>query len=240
MKNPLPAISFIKIKVKHYCHSLLWTRGIIFYILTVIFFLVSLLYVVPFLQGYSAAISNVSAASSEIGKHARAEKQNELEKEVAFLKKKLGSYAGNNPFLVINTTENRFSLYSRGEISREGKCSTGSFVLLRNGEDQKWFFETPKGVFRVQSMTTYPVWKKPDWAFIEEGLPVPPADDASRFEYGVLGDYALGLGDGYLIHGTLYQRLLGLPVTHGCIRMNDEDLETVYRTMNIGSKVYIY
>ena len=101
-------------------------------------------------------------------------------------------------------------------------------------------FNTPKGEFRIQGKTTSPVWKKPDWAFVEEGLPVPPANHYSRFEYGVLGDYALGLGQGYLIHGTLYQRFLGLPVTHGCIRLNDENLALVYRSLQVGSKVYIY
>jgi len=44
-------------------------------------------------------------------------------------------------------------------------------------------------------------------------------------EAGVLGDYALGFGQGYFIHGTLYTRLLGRNVTHGCIRVADKDLE---------------
>ena len=69
---------------------------------------------------------------------------------------------------------------------------------------------------------------------------MPSANAASRFEYGVLGDYALSLGKGYLIHGTLYQRFLGLPVTHGCVRLNDENLELVYKSLTTGSKVYIY
>jgi len=60
------------------------------------------------------------------------------------------------------------------------------------------------------------------------------------YEYGVLGDYALSLGQGYLLHGTLYKRFLGLPVTHGCIRLNDEDLEVIYKNLDYGSKVYIY
>ena len=71
-----------------------------------------------------------------------------------------------------------------------------------------WMFKTPKGVFQIRGKTTSPVWKKPDWAFVEEGLPVPSVNHNSRFEYGVLGDYALSLGDGYMIHGTLYQRFL--------------------------------
>ena len=101
-------------------------------------------------------------------------------------------------------------------------------------------FETPKGALSIKGKITDPVWRKPDWAFVEEGLPIPVADDPSRYEYGVLGDYALALGHGYLIHGTLYKRFLGQPVTHGCIRMNDEDLEAVYKTLPIGAKVFIY
>ena len=81
---------------------------------------------------------------------------------------------------------------------------------------------------------------KPDWAFIEEGLPVPKPGDPSRFERGVLGDYALRMADGYLLHGTLYQRFLGMPVTHGCIRLGDADLEVVYHTLPVGAYVYIY
>ena len=56
----------------------------------------------------------------------------------------------------------------------------------------------------------------------------------------MLGDYKLDLVDGYMIHGTIYKRLMGMPVTHGCIRLYDEDLEAVYNTLSIGSKVYIF
>jgi len=71
-------------------------------------------------------------------------------------------------------------------------------------------------------------------------LPIPSPNHYSRFEYGVLGDYALYLGEGYMLHGTLYKRFLGLAVTHGCVRLNDDDLEAIYKTMDIGSKVYIF
>lgn len=92
----------------------------------------------------------------------------------------------------------------------------------------------------VLSKTENPVWSKPDWAFIEEGLPVPKAGDPSRYERGVLGKYKLSMADGYLLHGTLYQRFLGMPVTHGCIRLGDEDLDVVYHTLQVGSFVYVY
>jgi L,D-transpeptidase YbiS len=160
--------------------------------------------------------------------------------EIAAMDRTLNSKRPKSFFLVINSSSNEFILYKGTEIIKKDKCSTGSYVLLKNGDNQQWLFKTPKGEFRIKGKTTSPVWKKPDWAFVEEGLPVPGANHFTRFEYGVLGDYALSLGDGYLIHGTLYQRLLGLPVTHGCIRLNDENLELVYKALEVGSKVYIY
>ncbi|WP_258097485.1 L,D-transpeptidase [Marinoscillum pacificum] len=163
-----------------------------------------------------------------------------LQAEIVKLDKKLQAKIPANYYLVINTAENEFQLYKKTELIKQDKCSTGSYTLLKNGDQQQWLFKTPKGEFRIQGKTTSPVWKKPDWAFVEAGLPVPAANAVSRFEYGVLGDYALSLGQGYLIHGTLYQRFLGLPVTHGCVRLNDENLELVYKSLTTGSKVYIY
>jgi L,D-transpeptidase ErfK/SrfK len=167
------------------------------------------------------------------------EKQ-KIEREIAQLDKKLNAKRPASYYLVINSASNEFALYRGDKMIKTDKCSTGSYILLKNGAEQQWMFKTPKGEFRIQGKTTSPVWKKPDWAFVEDGLPVPSANHYTRFEYGVLGDYALSLGDGYLIHGTLYQRFLGLPVTHGCIRLNDENLELVYRSLQVGSKVYIY
>jgi L,D-transpeptidase ErfK/SrfK len=166
--------------------------------------------------------------------------RNKISQEISILDRKLNARRPGSYYLVINSASNEFVLYRGTEVIRKDKCSTGSYVLLKNGEDQQWMFKTPKGEFRIQYKTTDPVWKKPDWAFVEEGLPVPSANHHTRFEYSVLGDYALSIGDGYLIHGTLYQRFLGLPVTHGCVRLNDENLELVYKSLQVGSKVYIY
>lgn len=162
------------------------------------------------------------------------------EKELAVLDKKLKANMPRNNYLVVNSTMNEFYLYKGDQLIKKDMCSTGSYVLLKKSEKEKWMFKTPKGEFKILNKTKDPVWKKPDWAFVEEGLPVPSYNHPSRFEYGVLGDYSLSLGDGYLIHGTLFQRFLGLPVTHGCIRLNDENLELVYKSLPMGSKVYIF
>ncbi len=163
-----------------------------------------------------------------------------LKRQLATSERKFNALTTGQNYIVINTTDNRFYLYRNRVLVREGFCSSGSYINLKTHDEREWIFRTPKGRFRIQGKTTYPVWRKPDWAFIEEGLPVPPPDHPSRYEYGSLGDYALSLGDGYLIHGTIYKRSLGMPVTHGCIRMNDEDLKFVYNSLNVGSKVYIY
>jgi hypothetical protein len=153
---------------------------------------------------------------------------------------KLEKFMPPKPYIVINTTDNRFSLRkANGDTIRTGFCSTGKDNILIKG-DKKWVFKTPKGLFTVLNKRTSPVWTKPDWAFIEEGLPVPSAHASERYDPDTMGDYALGLGNGYFIHGTLYQRFIGLPVTHGCVRIGDKDLEVIYNTLSVGSKVFIY
>ncbi len=164
-----------------------------------------------------------------------------LKKKVSSQEERLKNLMPKGPYLIINTSENKIALMKDGKPIHEGLCSTGSYTVLKSTEgEEKWVFQTPRGMLRVQNKIVNPVWRMPDWAFIEEGLPVPPPYAAERYEYNVLGDYALDLGNGYLIHGTLYQRFLGMPVTHGCVRLGDEELNIVYHTLDIGSKVFIY
>jgi L,D-transpeptidase YbiS len=75
---------------------------------------------------------------------------------------------------------------------------------------------------------------------VEENMPVPSEHDPDRLVRGVLGKYALLLGNGYKIHGTKWTNLLGTHFTHGCISLGDDDLEIVYKSAPIGTKVYLY
>jgi lipoprotein-anchoring transpeptidase ErfK/SrfK len=201
-----------------------------------------ILYAVPFI------VERVPLKHSETVSNGELKKDASYNRQISFLKRdiqrltgKYNSYTSGQSYIVINTTENTFHLYRNKKLVREGNCSSGSYTLLKTADgDKKWIFKTPKGKYWIQGKTVNPVWHKPDWAFVEEGLPVPARYDHSRFEAGVLGDYAMAIGNGYLIHGTIYQRFIGLPVTHGCVRLNDEDLEVVFNTLNIGSKVYIF
>jgi L,D-transpeptidase YbiS len=143
-------------------------------------------------------------------------------------------------YIVIDQTQNRLYLMKDEQVLHEIKCSAGSGMLLQEtATGRKWVFDTPRGVFKVMNKINNPVWKKPDWAFVEEGKPIPKNED-DRFDYGVLGAYALYFGNGYMIHGTLYENLIGRSVTHGCIRLGRDDLKVVWDAAPIGTPIYIY
>jgi len=143
-------------------------------------------------------------------------------------------------YLLIDTGTNRLYLMRGKCILRVAICSTGSGRFLPDPpRSREWTFDTPKGEFRIQRKYGKPVWIKPDWAFIEEGEPLPKSLD-ERIAPDELGDYAMDLGEGYLIHGTLYERALGLSVTHGCVRLGAKDLDAVFHAAKVGTRVYIF
>lgn len=208
---------------------------------TIIFLFVFIIYLVPLLQELPSGKNSRATATGELNMDPTYKKQIGLmNRDIQRMSRKYNAYTSGQSYIVINTTDNRFLLYRNKKLIREGFCSSGSYKLLQTMEGKSWIFKTPKGKFMIQGKTTNPTWRRPDWAFVEEGLPIPSQNDPSRYEYGVLGDYAMALGDGYLIHGTIYKRFLGMPVTHGCVRLNDEDLKLIFNTLSIGSKVYIF
>jgi L,D-transpeptidase YbiS len=157
------------------------------------------------------------------------------------LKRQLAQQSPDNTYIVVDTARNVLVVKRKRNVLLTAIASTGSGTILDNPgrPGTQWVFDTPRGEFTIQSRLTNPVWVKPDWAFLEEGQQV-PKDPAERLEPGILGEYALGFGKGYFIHGTLYTRLLGKNVTHGCIRLNDQDLRTVHRLATIGTPVMIF
>jgi len=156
------------------------------------------------------------------------------------LERRISGLVPKGTYLVIDTAKNRLYV-KRGERTlKEVVVSTGSGSILNDPSGKRqWIFDTPRGERTILSTTTNPVWTKPDWAFIEEGEDV-PTRFKDRVEEGVLGDYAFHLGNGYMIHGTLYTRLLGRNVTHGCVRVGDKDLRQLYNTVSVGTKVIIF
>jgi lipoprotein-anchoring transpeptidase ErfK/SrfK len=193
--------------------------------------------------GYEPYVDRPAALSNDEGSDGQDLKQvtARLRSRERQLQARLKSAGPRGVYIVIDQTLNRLYLKKDEDILLEAACSAGSGMVLQEGGGKKrqWVFDTPRGSFEVLSRTENPVWRKPDWAFVEEGQPI-PKNPADRLEYGSLGEYALYLGDGYMIHGTLYERLLGRAVSHGCVRVGRDDLRRVWAAAKIGTRVYIY
>ncbi|MBP7589467.1 MAG: L,D-transpeptidase [Thermoanaerobaculia bacterium] len=153
---------------------------------------------------------------------------------------RLATLAPKDVYVVVDTHNNRLRVYRGAKLLREAVCSTGSGIKLRDPRDgREWFFDTPQGEFKILRKQKNPLWIKPDWAFIEEGY-LPPKNARDRVDDFSLGDYGLYMRDGYIIHGTIFKTLLGKRVTHGCIRLGDEDLKFVFDTVPTDARVYLF
>ncbi|MGI9232411.1 MAG: L,D-transpeptidase family protein [Woeseiaceae bacterium] len=102
-------------------------------------------------------------------------------------------------------------------------------------------WETPIGKTKIVAMAKNPAWYPPqsvrdEHAADGDPLPriVPPGPD------NPLGSRALRLAlPGYLIHGTNRPAGVGMRVSHGCIRMFPEDIEFLFRQVNVDTAVRI-
>jgi L,D-transpeptidase catalytic domain len=69
---------------------------------------------------------------------------------------------------------------------------------------------------------------------------IPPFGTNQRKYTGTLGVERLYLGDGYGLHGTDEPLTIGQSASHGCVRLRNEDIETLFRIVPLGTVVYIY
>jgi L,D-transpeptidase ErfK/SrfK len=164
--------------------------------------------------------------------------------EVHRLEEALAARQPHRAWIVIDRANNRLWVRMRKGVVLDAMVSTGSGAILREPggvgrQGREWTFDTPAGRFVVRDERHNPVWTKPDWAFLEEGQQ-PPRSWADRRDEGSLGAWALDLGDGYMIHGTLYERLLGRSTTHGCVRVGSTDLARLVSLVGPGTEVFIF
>lgn len=141
--------------------------------------------------------------------------------------------------VTVDVSTNQVYLFRDGALVRKSKAATGSDKILRKGRNV-WWFRTPRGKHTVVAKVKDPVWTKPDWAFVEEGKPIPPPDSPLRKEKGTMGKYALDLGDRVMIHGTNDPKSIGRRVSHGCIRLPNDMLALLWKEVEVGTEVYIF
>ena len=107
---------------------------------------------------------------------------------------------------------------------------------------QDW--KTPLGRTTVSKKVKDPAWHPPESIRREHaanGDPLPAIVPPGP--HNPLGAYALYLnlpGD-YRIHGTDVDKIygIGMQITHGCVRMYPEDIESLYHSVPVGTPVYI-
>jgi L,D-transpeptidase-like protein len=69
---------------------------------------------------------------------------------------------------------------------------------------------------------------------------IPPFGTNQRKYRGVLGTHRLNIGDGYALHGTNKPETVGRSVSHGCVRLRNEDIAKLYEIVPVGTPVFIY
>jgi len=163
-----------------------------------------------------------------------------IEEQNQGLRRQLKDLEDGEPYIVVDTENNRLTLRKGEKVLRTVVVGTGSRQYIEEETGRNWYFESPLGSLTVLGKERNPVWIRPDWSYVEENMPIPPINDPDRLVREVLGKYALILGNGYKIHGTKWKELLGTHYTHGCVAVGDEDLEYLYKNVKIGTKVYIY
>jgi L,D-transpeptidase YbiS len=173
--------------------------------------------------------------------HPNSKEQSNPDEIIESSDKTLSSVAPTDIFIVIDRVHNRLWLHENDKITLEAKISAGAGSILKDPKTKReWTFDTPTGRFKVKGKREQPLWTAPDWEFIEANEPY-PKNYSDRTEEGMLGEYALDLDiPGYMIHGTLYERLIGRNVTHGCVRVGRDDLRILWKKVPIGSTVFIF
>jgi L,D-transpeptidase ErfK/SrfK len=137
--------------------------------------------------------------------------------------------------VVLNLAEMRLYYYPATENREEIKVISHPVSIGREG------WETPTGKTRVATKIANPSWYPPASVRTEhaergEILPdvVPPGPD------NPLGRHAIRLGwRQYLIHGTNKPYGIGMTVSHGCVRLYPEDIESLFEQVSVGTPVYI-
>jgi hypothetical protein len=140
--------------------------------------------------------------------------------------------------VVVDLDAMELRLMDGAEALWSGQVGTGTGLSL-SGAGQEWEFDTPTGIFFVQHKEENPDWLLPDWYFVKEGLPIPAEGAPGRRMPGGLGAAAIYIGHELAIHGTDRPELLGRRVSHGCIRLSNENAQRLFHNVQVGTPVMI-
>lgn len=137
--------------------------------------------------------------------------------------------------LVLNVGTKRIFYFPKASTGTPPRVITHPVGIGREG------WATPIGTTKVVSKVKDPVWTVPASIrkeHAEAGDPLPARVPAGPDN--PLGAYALRLGfPSYLIHGTNKPSGIGMRVSHGCVQLFPEDIESLFRQVPVGTPVRI-
>lgn len=93
-------------------------------------------------------------------------------------------------------------------------------------------WETPKGDFQVEHKRLNPEWTHP---LTGEVMPPGPKNPLGSRWIGFWSDETSEIG----FHGTNEEELIGMAVSHGCLRMRNQDVEALYEQVEPGTPVVV-
>lgn len=119
--------------------------------------------------------------------------------------------------LVLNVPANRLYVYENGERTHSFRVSVGQRQ-----------FATPAGNYSIRQAIWNPWWHPPKSAWARDEKPAPPGYD------NPMGRVKLNFTELYYIHGTPAENeaALGLPASHGCVRMANHDVIELARIIH--------
>jgi murein L,D-transpeptidase YcbB/YkuD len=128
--------------------------------------------------------------------------------------------------LVLNIPSGRLDVFEAGALTRSYPVSVGG-----RG------FETPAGSYKVHRVVWNPWWHPPDSKWAAGRKPTPPGPE------NPMGRVKLQFAELLYIHGTTEENRLGVPASHGCVRMANSDLIALtrlvhkYTTRDVGEEI---
>jgi len=131
--------------------------------------------------------------------------------------------------IVINSAEMRLYYYPKG---------TNTVIVLPIGIGQLGKDTPINWTTKVERKKAGPTWTptaKMHAEYAAAGTPLPTVVPAGPDN--PMGLYALYIGRLYAIHGTNANFGIGLRVSHGCVRLRNEDIKFLFENVPVGTRV---
>lgn len=93
-------------------------------------------------------------------------------------------------------------------------------------------WETPIGSFKVLRKQRNPIWRQP---ITGDLIPTGPDNPLGDRWIGFWSDEQHQIG----FHGTNNEDLVGKPISHGCLRMRNTDIQALYEQIQVGTPILV-